>query len=197
MQRRRFLQSLAAGMAALSSLDPAAERFEHEAGSPPPAPGLLWADGVSTEGHTLLCTFSRNSEKWKVFEDLRTRDGSIMFVSSTGTARILPKTSEPVFAEEGSSWLGLDLKTICTTGRDLLADKLLANGDPDEDTVRRAAPPMGSTVPRGGSFRLPWNTFVGTRECSDTMPVFPAGNTRTYHPAQYFHELTPERAETP
>jgi hypothetical protein len=129
-----------------------------------------------------------------VYEDLRTRDGAITFISDSGGARVLMKTAEAVFADEGPPWLGLDLKTIGTTGRDLLADQLLAHGDPDEDEVRRAAPPMDSAVQRGPGWRLPWNTFVGTRECSDTMPVFAGGNTRTYHPAQFFHELTPESA---
>jgi hypothetical protein len=76
--------------------------------------------------------------------------------------------------------------------RDLLADKLLAHGDPDEDEVRQAAPPMDSAKPERGA-RSSWNTIVGTRECSDTMPVYPGGNTRTYHPTQYFKELTQER----
>ncbi|HKO13675.1 MAG TPA: hypothetical protein VJV22_17025 [Acidobacteriaceae bacterium] len=194
MQRRRFLQSLAAGTLALGNLDLAPRAPAEESGAPAMAPGTVAAEELSTEGHTLLCSFSRHSESWKVYEDLRTRDGSLTFVSSTGGSRVLPKTAEAVFAEEGPAYLGLDLKTICTTGRDLLADQLLAHGDPDEDEVRRAAPPMDSTVRRDGGFRLPWNTFVGTRECSDTMPVFPPGNTRTYHPAQYFRELTPERA---
>ncbi|HEY6445672.1 MAG TPA: Tat pathway signal protein [Acidobacteriaceae bacterium] len=193
MQRRRFLQGLAAGTLAIPSLDWAAP--EPEDGVPPaPAPGSLAADAASTEGHTLLCSFARGPESWKVYEDLRTRDGVITFVSEKGSARVLVKTAEAVFADEGAPWLGLDLKAIGTTGRDLLADKLLAHGDPDEDEVRRAAPPMDSAVQRGPGWRLPWNTFVGTRACSDTMPVFAGGNTRTYHPAQFFHELTPESA---
>lgn len=191
MQRRRFLQSLAASTVALRSLDFAAVRPED--GAPALlAPGVIAADQASTEGHTLLCSFTRESESWKVYEDLRTRDGALTFVSAAGQARVLAKTAEPVFPEAGAPYLGLDLKAIGTTPRDLLADKLLAHGDPDEEEVRRAAPPMDSAVPRGRGWRLPWNTFVGTRECSDTMPVFPAGNTRTYHPAQNFHELTPE-----
>lgn len=44
------------------------------------------------------------------------------------------------------------------------------------------------------NYRPGWNTIVGTRESSDTMPVYPSGNTRTYHPVQYFKELTQERA---
>jgi hypothetical protein len=35
---------------------------------------------------------------------------------------------------------------------------------------------------------------VGTKECFDTMPVFPSGSTRTYHPVQYFPELTNQSA---
>src|ERR1700679_3186228 len=70
------------------------------------------------------------------------------------------------------------------------------HGDPVEDDVRRAAPPMNSdhSDEQRRNFRPGWNTFVGTRECSDTMPVFPSGNTRTYHPQQYFKELTLENA---
>jgi hypothetical protein len=62
--------------------------------------------------------------------------------------------------------------------------------------VRKAAPPMNSAHREGNNpnARPTWNTFVGTRECSDTMPVYPSGNTRTYHPVQYFKELTNERS---
>lgn len=193
MERRRFLQGMAAGTLALSRLPLDAQPSETLA-APPPAPGSVPAEEISIAGHTLLCTFRRGPETWKAYEDLRTRDGAITLLSSTGKARVLPKTAEAVFAEAGPAYLGLDLKTICTTPRDLLADKLLAKGDPDEDEVRRAAPPMDSATRPGRGFRYNWNTIVGTRECSDTMPVYPAGNTRTYHPAQYFHELTPALA---
>lgn len=191
MQRRRFLQGIAAGTLALRDLSLGAESHPEKTGLPLLAPGSLSTDQSSTEGHTLLCTFRRSSETWKVYDDLRTRDGVITFVSSSGQARVLPKTSEAVFAEDGPPYLGLDLKTIGTTPRDLLADKLLSHGDPDEDEVRRAAPPMDSATHAGRGFRYNWNTIVGTRECSDTMPVYPSGNTRTYHPAQYFHEIAP------
>jgi hypothetical protein len=151
------------------------------------------ASSVSVEGHTLLCEVHRRAEAWKVYEDLRTRDGVITFLSSAGIALVLPKTAEAVFAEDGPPYLGLDLKDIGTSGKDLLAEKLLAHGDPDEDEVRRAAPPMDSATRGGANFRPRWNTIVGTRECSDTMPVYPSGNTRSYHPVQYFKELTQQR----
>jgi len=89
---------------------------------------------------------------------------------------------------------GLELSQIGMAAADLLADKLLAHGDPDEDEVRRAAPPMDSAERSGRGYRSRWNTIVGTRECSDTMPVYPAGNTGTCHPGQYSPELTMERA---
>jgi hypothetical protein len=185
---------MAAGAAALNSL-PALAIEASESG---PRPGRDWgvvpASHAPIEGHTLLCSFTRGGKQWKVYEDLRVRDGVITFVSTTGTARVLPKTAEAVFAEDGPQYLGLELKDIGMSPRDLLADKLLANGDPVEDDVRRAAPPMDSASRGGRYYRPHWNTFAGTRECSDTMAIFPSGNTRTYHPIQYFKELTEERA---
>ncbi|HEV2690280.1 MAG TPA: hypothetical protein VGV35_17100, partial [Bryobacteraceae bacterium] len=81
------------------------------------------------------------------------------------------------------------LNEIGMAGADLLADRLLQNGDPDPELVKAAAPPLGSSTPATPGGRVSWNAIVGTKECSDTMPVFPGGNTRTYHPTQYFPEL--------
>ena len=188
MNRRRFLQSMAAGTAAMHSLASAAEL--------PDAPAVPRTRlrgtrrDASVDGHTELSSFVLDGEQWTVYEDLRTRDGAITFISSSGIARVLPKTAEAVFAEPGAKYLGLELSQIGLAGPDLLADKLLANGEPDETEVRRAAPPMNSARPKGAFYRPEWNTILGTRECSDTMPVYPAGNTRTYHPIQYFPALT-------
>lgn len=180
------------GSAAVRSLATAAE-----AQSPPPIPHNQLrgsSASASVEGHTRLCTFVRNGEKWTVYEDLRTRDGNLTFVSASGTARVMPRNGEAVFPEPGPAYLDLELSKIGLSAPDLLADKLLAHGDPDEDEVRRAAPPMDSAAPHGRYYRPRWNTIVGTRECEDTMPVYPAGNTRTYHPIQYFPQLTNECA---
>ncbi len=65
---------------------------------------------------------------------------------------------------------------------DLLADRLLQDGDPDPETVRSAAPPMASAEKNPRT----WTTFVGTKEAYDVTPVYRSGNTRTYHPVQYF-----------
>lgn len=157
--------------------------------------GVVSASKVDVSGHTLMASFTHAGESWKAYEDLRTRDGAITFVSA-GHARVLTKSAEESFASEGPQHLGLDIKDIGMAGPDLLADKLLAHGDPDEAMVRAAAPPMHSSHPKtpNPTYRPSWDTFVGTRECNDTMPVFPSGNTRTYHPVQYFKELTQERS---
>ncbi len=117
-------------------------------------------------------------------------------ISNQNTKRVLPKSAEAVIAEASTPYLGLNLDEIGLSGADLLADRLLQGGDdPDPALVKSAAPPQGSnTKERDGGFRLPWNTFVGTKECFDTMPVFSTGSTRTYHPEQYFPEITRELA---
>jgi hypothetical protein len=186
MDRRRFLQRTAVATAAayLPGARPvgATEQIDLPAFNST----LIAATNVDVAGHTLICEFTMDSTKWKVYEDLRTREGPITFISSAG-ARVLTKSAEASFAEGDAPYLGLTLKDIGMSGRDLLAERLLEGGDdPDPDRVKSAAPPLGSVQSTGPSWRLPWDTFVGTKECFDTMPVFPNGSTRTYHPVQYF-----------
>ena len=192
MDRRDFIKSLTASTAALHTLAAHGDVIDRM----PATTGAVPAGLAAIDGHTKLATFKRDALTWTVYEDLRTRDGVLTFVCSNGTTRILRKTAEATFADADPQHLGLDLKEIGMADADLLADKLLAHGDPREDEVRRAAPPMNSdhSDEHDPGFRPGWNTFVGTRECSDTMPVFPAGNTRTYHPQQSFKELTLQKA---
>src|SRR5690242_16911279 len=99
MDRRRFLGNLAAGAAALNVFPPLhadAPRAQTHSSRP-----SLKAADVSIDGHTLLCTFARNGETWKAYEDLSTRHGNLTLVSSSGIARVLRKTAEPTFAESG------------------------------------------------------------------------------------------------
>ncbi|HKW19709.1 MAG TPA: hypothetical protein VJO35_19525 [Terriglobales bacterium] len=185
MDRRRFVKN--------SVLVAAAARMVERsvAGDQPPVVAalnvsLLPVSDVNIESHTQICEFKLDGNDWKVYDDLRTREGPITFISPAG-ARVLAKSAEASFPEEATPYLGLSLKDIALSPRDLLAEKLLASGDdPDPEQVKAAAPPLGSVQPNGPSWRLPWNTFVGTKECSDTMPVFATGSTRTYHPVQYF-----------
>lgn len=183
MDRRRFLQRVAASAAGINMLAQSARAQ---------AAAVKHEDVPNMEGFTLVCEFTRDGDAYKVYEDLRTRDGAIAFVSSNGVHRTMPKSAEAAFAEAEPPHLGLDLKDIGMSGPDLLADKLLAPGDPDPAQVKSAAPPQGSATfnnANGRPVRPRWDTFVGTRECADTMPVYPSGNTRTYHPSQYVAEL--------
>ena len=86
---------------------------------------------------------------------------------------------------EGNPYLGLALKDIGLSSPDLLADRLLQDGDPDPEKVKSAAPPIASTEKNPRT----WTTFVGTKEAYDVTPVYRSGNTRTYHPIQYSPEL--------
>jgi hypothetical protein len=196
MDRRKFLQNLAVTTASIPYLSGNGEagdfrqRLAASADEADCDAELQHAPVI--EGHTFLTEFLWNSVTWKVYEDLRTRDGVITFLSSRAGARILPKSAEATFAEASPPYLGLSLDDIGLSDADLLADRLLeGGGDPDPQRVKSAVPPLGSAH-REEQWRLPWNTFVGTKECSDTMPVFPQGNTRTYHPVQYFPGLTGE-----
>ncbi len=139
---------------------------------------------ASLDGYSIVAGFDTEDASWKVYEDLRTRDGSLVLVSSAGDTRVLSKSAEASMAE-GKPYLGLSLKDIGLSSADLLADQLLKGGDPDPDTVKSAAPPIASQEknPRV------WTTFVGTREAFDVTPVYRSGSTRTYHPVQYFPEL--------
>ena len=168
-----------------------------------PAPGqprLPPSDANSPEpdleGHTLVCTFDRDGSNWKVYEDLRTREGVLTFVSSRGQSRVLRKSAEATFAESDPPHLGLSMNDIGLADEDLLAGRLLAGGgDPDPEKVKAAAPPLGSAAPPAAPGAPPvnprtrWTTFVGTVEAFDVAPVYYSGNTRTYHPVQVAPDL--------
>jgi hypothetical protein len=194
MKRRTFIQNLttaAVGSALLQAT--------HGANLDPQAAGAAAAT-QSTEGHTLVCEFSLRGTQWKVYEDLRTRDGTITFLSARGERRVMAKSAEAQFPGEEPRHLGLSMEEIGLSGPDLLADKLLAGGDdPDPEMVKKAAPPQGSpptqrpaTQPQWPPPRPHWDSIVGTKEAFDTMPVFPSGSTRTYRPNQYFPEIQGE-----
>jgi len=185
MDRRQFLQGLAATAACAEAVSGTVGTTPMEVAQNGQSPDL--------QGHTLICEFKLNAASWKVYEDLRTRDGDLTFVSSTGAARRMTKSAEAAFPEAATPHLGLSMNDVGLAGADLLADRLLASGDdPDPELVKSAAPPQGSatgTGQGGGAPRVRWDTFVGTKECSDTAPVYVAGNTRAYHPNQYLPEL--------
>ena len=195
MDRRRFLQGLATTGAAVglyaAGSDPVAAASTSSTATPkttaPPVRVAL--SKISTQGHQLLGSFKQATLDWQVFEDLTQPDGELILVSG-GVACVLSKRTEPSFAADGAPYFGMQLADIALAEADLLADYLLAHGEPDEAQVRLAAPPVASQLnPENYYGRLPWTTFVGTRQCADTMPVYTSGSTRTYHSDQIFAEL--------
>jgi hypothetical protein len=184
MHRRDFLQGIAATAAGLEVLSRNPGATAQTSASVARKPTRKAATAVSLEGCTLVAEFKLKEDSWKVYEDLRTREGSLVFASSSGETRVLARSAEAAMPE-GSPYLGLALKEIGLSSPDLLADRLLQDGDPDPEKVKSAAPPMASAEKNPRT----WTTFVGTREAYDVTPVYRSGNTRTYHPIQYSPEL--------
>jgi hypothetical protein len=181
MDRRNFLQSVAAtaaGFELLSSIATAAPQKQ------PRSRGRSASPEMSVESCTLVSEFETDKVEWKVYEDLRSRDGAIVFASSTGVKRLLSRSAEASMPE-GTPYLGLPLKEVGLSSVDLLADRLLQSGDPDPGMVKSAVPPIASAEKNPRT----WTTFVGTKEAFDVTPVYRSGSTRTYHPIQYFPEL--------
>jgi hypothetical protein len=82
MRRRRFLQNLAAGTAGISCL-PSALRADAAPIEESSNAATLAEDSGSladVDGRTLLCEFQFSGKSWKVYEDLRTRGGAIVFL---------------------------------------------------------------------------------------------------------------------
>jgi len=134
MDRSQFLQSLAATAAYSETLSGTVSTTPPEGAQSGRSPDL--------QGHTLICEFKINTAAWKVYEDLRTRDGDMTFVSSTGAARRMTKSAEAAFPETATPHLGLSMNDIGLAGADLLADRLLADGD---DPVRHGQRPPGNS----------------------------------------------------
>src|ERR1700691_2892953 len=174
MDRREFLRDLGVTSAVLGYV-----ATNTAAASPAAAaqsdPSLEW--GVSAgaapdvAGHTFVCEFKVGATGWKVYADLRTRDGAITFISGAGASRVLGKSAEATFAEADPPYLGLKLADIGMSGPDVLGDKLLQDGDPDPELVKSAAPPQG-TAKEESRWRLRWNTLVGPKKCGETRRVF-------------------------
>src|SRR6185369_11622876 len=142
MKRRSFLQNVAVASAAINWPSRKSESVLATTIESPPTPT------PDIAGHTLVCSFKIDTTNWKVYEDLRTREGVLTFISSRGDARVLGKSAEATFAESDPPHLGLSMNEIGLSDADLLADRLLAgSGDPDPEMVKAAAPPLGSFTP--------------------------------------------------
>src|SRR5262249_6523558 len=124
MDRRMFLQ----GLAVSAATAPAWGRTSDKSAllKSLDYPEIVTAPIASGDlnGHSLLCSFQHNGRDWKVYEDLRTRDGLLTFLCLDGQGKQLRKVSEATFAEANPPYLGLSLKEIGLSAKDLLADRL-------------------------------------------------------------------------
>lgn len=195
MDRRRFLQGIAAtgvvaGLATTSrpGLAAAADARPSTA-KPAPAPVRVPRAQASTQGCEAVARFVDDAQSWEVLEDFSHPDGDLILASGD-LACVLRKRTEAAYDEAETAYLGMKLADIARAEADLLAERLLRHGEPDEREVRLAAPPPAAHLnPEDYYGRLPWTTFVGTRQCADTMPVYTSGSTRSYHADQVFADL--------
>ncbi len=190
MDRRDFLrQGLAVGAVAGVQALAGTATATPTARSAPALPPLRALSSDALVGHTMQCHFDEAGVRWTVYEDLRHPDGDLTLLGPDG-ALVLGKRTEPVYPAAQAPYFGMALAEVAMAEADLLADRLLRDGDPRQDEVRDVAPPPASQLDaKDYNGRLPWTTFVGTRECADTMPVYPDGRTRTYRAVQAFPEL--------
>ncbi|WP_434029820.1 Tat pathway signal protein [[Pseudomonas] boreopolis] len=187
MDRRQFLRGgvgVTAGTMVwgwqMPAIAGAAEGMASPALSPPRDP---------LPEHAKLLEFDHRGRRWSVHEDLRTPQGSLVLACAEGVLD-LGKRTEAVWGSDRPPYFGMKLAEVAMAEADLLADRLLRDGDPREDEVRDAAPPPASRLdPKDYNGRLPWTTFVGTVQGNDAMQVYPDGRTRTYRAIQYFPEL--------
>jgi hypothetical protein len=106
MKRREFIQSLATTATGYALLQAAhtTQLQAQPAGAASSIPGI--------EGHTLVSTFTLRGMEWKVYEDLRTRDGAFTFISARGDNRIMAKSAEAQFPDADPQHLGLSMDDI-------------------------------------------------------------------------------------
>src|SRR5438477_13118874 len=120
MERRTFLKDLAAMTAATRCLTDSVKPGEYlgkatDLGTAFEISATSGA-GLDIEGHTQISEFKIDATIWKVYEDLRTREGAITFVSANSGGRALRKSAGASFPEARPAYLGVVLKDFRKTG---------------------------------------------------------------------------------
>lgn len=195
MDRRNFLRNslaattVAATAAGVHAGARAATSTAAGIAREPALPRLQSASIVPPAGRAPMGAFTHAGRQWTVHEDLDRIDGDLQLRCDQGVL-VLGKRTEAAWGSDSPPYFGMALRDVAMAEADLLADRLLRDGDPDEAEVRDVAPPPASRLDaKDYNGRLPWTTFVGTVQGNDTMQVFPDGRTRTYRAIQYFPEL--------
>ncbi|GME44375.1 hypothetical protein GTA08_BOTSDO08786, partial [Neofusicoccum parvum] len=115
-----------------------------------------------------MATFENDGDSWTVYEDLTQLDGSFVFESDSGCQKVIRRYSEKTFVNNATynPYLGLDIYEVATAQRDLLADMLLKDGEPDEELVRDVAPPQLSADGQPPTSDV---DYYGTVQSQDTF----------------------------
>lgn len=149
--------------------------------------GSASAGTIPVEGYTKRAEITAEGARWTVYEDVRSRDGNIVFQKASGEQRVYHKYTEPSFwvpHPRYPKYLGKSMRDIGLGLRDILADELLRDGEPGEDRVAAIIPPLGVNRRSNHNTAASWTSLVGNVHAIDTMPVFSYGDTRTYRPMQ-------------
>jgi hypothetical protein len=145
---------------------------------------------IPIDGYTKQAKITAEGAEWSVYEDMKSRDGNIIFQTASGDQRVFHKYTEPSFWVPNSKYpkfLGKSMRDIGMALRDILADELLKDGEPIEEKVAAIIPPSGLYRVSNNNAAASWTSFVGNVHAIDTMPVFSYGSTRTYRPKQFVH----------
>ncbi|TEA22051.1 hypothetical protein C8034_v006286 [Colletotrichum sidae] len=157
-------------------------RQRHETNNlagPATANRLTVRQAPAVDGLTAVDTFQYEGETWTAYEDLTRYDGPLVLVSSSGTKREIKRHVEASTTEANDVNrtvplnFGLDAADgVNLQEKDVLAERLLADGEPIEEHVRDVA---------DISF-LPWDTYLGNVQANDTMAIDYLASTRNFYP---------------
>ncbi|GAA4488566.1 Tat pathway signal protein [Gluconacetobacter asukensis] len=137
-----------------------------------------------------LAPVHRPDGVWEVLEDCSTPDGALVFRGPGGRVLTLGRFMEGCARPVGRApYCGLAFGELAYAERDLLAERLLAGGEPDPAAVRDAAPPIDTRLASEEPGRILWTAFVGPPDGDAVMPLTPAGNTRNWHVERVVPEL--------
>src|SRR5438034_2660002 len=116
MDRREFLKDLVVVTAATHCLpdDVKAAEIPSETADLPAAfdPRSTSGAAPDIDCHTLISEFKIDATMWKVYEDLRAREGGITFVSSKDGVRSLRKSAGASFPRTEPPYVGWNVRYI-------------------------------------------------------------------------------------
>ncbi len=171
MDRRRFFRNLAITAAYAEGFSGTIKAVPTEAGPSRQSPDL--------EGHTLVCEFKRNAISWKVYEDLRTRDGDEeRLYFAKGVPRAWVASGKPIrISQAPTRWgrVSLDLAARPDLRSVVAKVELARPGSPKEIQVKLRVPkqsPIKSVTVNGRQ-----STFGGLH--NDTV-IIATGSERSF-----------------